>query len=298
MSQPLVSILIPAYRAGRYIPETLLSVRGQTYTSWEVLVCEDGITDDTADRVKEFAASTTQSVRLLQNPTNRGVSHARNRLLDEAKGDYIAFLDADDLWSPNHLSHSLELLAAEHTDWIIGGTNLVDVNGAIFERDILPPVLPLEQIPTRLLSYNFVLTGAVVFAANVFAGGLRFDPSLTIGEDLDLWIRIIAAGYRPSFSNVATFNYRKHSSSATADSADFAEGMSRLYAKYLHNPLVDQRHCLHCLTESLATTARMTRKSQPTRSFRAARQLVHLRPLNPMNWLWLARAKLAAGRET
>lgn len=297
MSAPLVSILIPAFRAGRYITETLMSVRAQTYPCWEVLVCEDGITDDTAARAAAFAATTNQSVRLFQNPTNRGVSHARNRLLDAAQGEYIAFLDADDLWSPNHLTYSLERMEAEHTDWIIGATNLIDSNGSVIERDILPPPLPLAQIPTRLLIYNFVLPGAGVFAAKVFAGGLRFDPTLTIGEDLDLWIRIIAAGYRPSFSRVATFNYRKHSSSATANSADFAEGMSRFYLKYLHNPLVDKRHCMHCLTESLATMTRMTRKTQPTRSLQAARQLVRLRPLHPLSWLWLARAKFAAARE-
>ncbi|MEO6875211.1 MAG: glycosyltransferase [Opitutaceae bacterium] len=293
MKAPLVSIIIPAYRAGRYITETLESIRSQTHTAWEVLVCEDGIVDDTRDRVEAFAATTTQPVRLFQNPSNRGVSHSRNRLLDAAQGEFIAFIDADDLWGPNHLAHSLERMNAERTDWIIGGTNLLASDGSVIKRDILPHPLPLAQIPTRLLAYNFILTGAAVFSRRVFTDGLRFDPTLTIGEDLDLWIRVIAAGHRPSFSDVATFNYRKHPASATGDSANFAEGMAALYSKYLNNPIVDRRECRNGLFQNLTVTTRMTRRTQPDRSLRAARQLFRLHPLHPSSWLYLARAKLA-----
>jgi len=296
MNAPLVSIIIPAYRAGRYITETLESIRAQTHTAWEVLVCEDGIVDDTRDRVEAFAATTPQPVRLFQNPCNRGVSLARNRLLDAAQGEFVALLDADDLWAPNHLTYSLERMKADHTDWIIGGTNLLAADGAIVERDILPHPLPLPQIPTRLLDYNFILTGAAVFSRRVFTDGLRFDPTLTIGEDLDLWIRVIAGGHRPSFSNVATFHYRKHPSSATGDSANFAEGMAALYSKYLNNPIVDRQKCRTGLAEYLSVTTRMTRRTQPARSLQAARQLFRLRPLHPSSWLYLARAKLAATR--
>ncbi|HEY9153832.1 MAG TPA: glycosyltransferase family A protein, partial [Opitutaceae bacterium] len=108
MSSGLVSILIPAYRAGHYIGQTLESIRAQTYTNWEVLVLEDGIFDDTATTVRAFAASVSQPVRLVQREKNAGVSRARNSLLDLAQGEFIAFLDADDLWLPDHLAYSID----------------------------------------------------------------------------------------------------------------------------------------------------------------------------------------------
>src|SRR5690242_20507291 len=91
---PLVSVIIPCYRAGRYVRETLEAVRAQTHPHWEILLCEDGVLDDTGAQVAAFATTTSNAVRTFQNPTNLGVSRTRNRLIDEARGAYLAFVDA------------------------------------------------------------------------------------------------------------------------------------------------------------------------------------------------------------
>jgi glycosyltransferase involved in cell wall biosynthesis len=286
MTTPLVSIVIPAYKAGRYITTTLASVRAQTHTRWELLICEDGIFDDTAEQVKTFAANTTNPVRFFQNPKNLGVSQTRNRLLDASQGDFIAFLDADDLWTPDHLAHSLATMEAEHTDWIIGGLNRIDSLGHFTEQGILPPVISPQEMPTQLLSYNFILPSGMVTRAKVFGQGLRFDTHLSVGEDLDLCIQIVETGHKASFSRKATLNYRKHPASATGEPARFSEGMAQLYAKHLRDPAVDQAFCLHCLIDSLTNTARLTRKTQAARCRKAARQLIGLRPWHPIGWFY------------
>jgi glycosyltransferase involved in cell wall biosynthesis len=291
MTAPLVSIVIPAYKAGRYLAATLASVRAQTHPRWELLICEDGIFDDTAEQVKTFAATSANPVRFFQNPNNLGVSLTRNRLLDAAQGNFIAFLDADDLWTPDHLAHSLATMETERTDWIIGGLDRIDSNGHTIEQNILPPIVSPQEMPTRLLSYNFVLPSGMVTRAKVFAQGLRFDTTLTVGEDLDLCIQIVEAGHAASFSKAVTLHYRKHPASATGDPARFSEGMALLYTKHLDDPAVDPKFCRRCLIDSLITTARLTRKILPARCRKAARQLIRLRPWHPIGWMFLAMAK-------
>ena len=289
MSSGLVSILIPAYRAGHYIGQTLESIRAQTYPNWEVLVLEDGIFDDTAKTVNAFAASVPQPVRLIQREKNAGVSRARNSLLDLAQGEFIAFLDADDLWTPDHLAYSIERLNSENADWIVGGLNLIDPQNKLIEANVLPEIVTPQALPSRLLTYNFILPSGMVSRAKVFAGGLRFDHTLSVGEDLDLCIRIVDAGHRIAYSEKATLNYRKHPTSATADPARFSEGMTELYEKYLHSPLVNRPACARSLRNALLNTARLTRKRQPERCARAAKRLVQLSPWNLRAWVcWLS----------
>jgi glycosyltransferase involved in cell wall biosynthesis len=287
MTLPLVSIVIPAYKAGRYIRETLESIRAQTHTHWEILACEDGVFDDTADQLAAFAASSAKPVRVFRHEKNLGVSRTRNRLLDEVRGDYIAFLDADDLWTPDHLEHSIATMDREDTSWIVGGLDLIDSQGVTTQRNILPPAHTMEALPTELLRYNFILPSGMVARAEIFKNGPRFDPSLAIGEDLDLCIELARAGRRVSYSTKVTLRYRKHQASATGDPARMAEGLAQLFTKHLHNPVVDRSLCRQFLIGNLVATARLTRKTQPARSRKAARQLIRLRPWHPLGWLFL-----------
>jgi glycosyltransferase involved in cell wall biosynthesis len=291
MTTKLVSIIIPAYRAARYLRETLESIRAQTHPHWEILIGEDGIFDDTAAVVAAFAVTTANPVRLFQNQTNLGVSRTRNLLLDAVKGDFVAFLDADDTWTPDHLAYSLARMEEEKTDWIIGGTNLTNPDGKITEPNILPAPRPSEAVPTDLLRHNFILTGGVVTRAKVFTAGLRFVPDLVIGEDLDVWIRIIEAGNRPSFSQRATFNYRKHPSSTTADPVVFQEEFARLYERYVGDPLVDQRLLRNGVADMLTSVARMTWRREPARALGALRRLFRIQPWHVQAWPFFIMAK-------
>jgi teichuronic acid biosynthesis glycosyltransferase TuaG len=292
----LVSVLIPAYRAAAYLGATLESVAAQTWPHWEVLVFEDGRFDDTAAIVAAFAARTTNRVELLRAETNRGVSLARNALIDAARGAFIAFLDADDLWAPDHLAHSLALLRSENTAWSIAGLNLIDSAGRLTRANLLPPPTPLADLPTRLLRHNFILTSGIVARAGAFTNGIRFDPALRIGEDLDLCIEFARAGFRPSFSRRATLNYRKHPVSTTADPVRFPEEFSVLFEKHLDNPLVERRVCRRLLREMLFNVVRMTWRRQPQRALAALDRLARVSRFSPraLAYRLLARSRTGA----
>lgn len=103
----LVSIIMPTYNCGRYIRESIGSVLAQTYTSWELIIVDDLSTDDTDDIVRSYE---DKRIRYMRNESNMGAAMTRNRALREARGRYIAFLDADDMWSPEKLEKQIAFM--------------------------------------------------------------------------------------------------------------------------------------------------------------------------------------------
>lgn len=99
MSAFKVSIITPTYNSERFIEETITSILNQTYTNWELILIDDASTDKTVKIINQFVKSNPQ-IYLLQNSKNRGAAISRNKGIEAAKGDFIAFLDADDLWEP------------------------------------------------------------------------------------------------------------------------------------------------------------------------------------------------------
>ncbi|HLG03363.1 MAG TPA: glycosyltransferase family A protein, partial [Bacteroidia bacterium] len=107
MKVPQVSVIIPAYNAARFLAETIRSVQHQTFRNWELIIVDDGSIDKTKDIAAPFL--TDDRIRYVYQE-NAGVSSARNRGLSEARGEFIAFLDADDLWLPENLAKKVEYL--------------------------------------------------------------------------------------------------------------------------------------------------------------------------------------------
>lgn len=104
----LVSIIMPSYNTGRFISETIDSVLAQTYENWELIIVDDCSTDNTDEVVQKYLSD--HRVKYLKNEKNSGAAASRNRALREAEGKWIAFLDSDDLWSPNKLDKQLAFM--------------------------------------------------------------------------------------------------------------------------------------------------------------------------------------------
>jgi glycosyltransferase involved in cell wall biosynthesis len=196
MSEPTFSVVMPAYNAGATIEAAIRSVLGQTRSDLELLVVDDGSTDDTAARVERFFAD--GEVRLLRQ-RNTGPGAARNAAIVEARGSYVTFLDSDDLWLPDYLETMHRTLEADPAAGLaFTGVWFLDErtrrihpvpDGAELPR---PPRDP-EQFLLVLLERNFVRVPTVRRRVLDHVGG--FNPSLWIGEDYELWLRIVAAGY-------------------------------------------------------------------------------------------------------
>jgi glycosyltransferase involved in cell wall biosynthesis len=193
LSPPLVSVIIPCFNAEKTLARALASVRAQDYPSLEIIAVDDCSTDNTA---KLLANEEAKGIRFLRLPRNRGAAAARNTGIEAARGEYAAFLDADDEWLPRKLSRQMALIT-EHPNmsFVACGASLVDVKRSD-ARPLYEDFVPAEgpEAWRVLLAYNYVATPTVVARRSALERVKGFDPSLVIGEDQDLWIRLALEG--------------------------------------------------------------------------------------------------------
>jgi len=221
---PLVSVVIPAYNCGKYLHEAIDTVLAQTYKPVEVIVVDDGSTDNTPQILAQYE-NRIRCVRQL----NQGVSVARNTGISMATGDIIALLDADDIWEKTALKDLVAVLQqAPDIGLVCGVANLVDAEGSPLGR-YHPEKIPhaLTKVPIALLKSSYRLEGPVlttmlklgVFAAIGCTVVIRkhwfdrvggFTPGLHRGEDRDMWYRLAAAGCPMAFVEKVVAHYRKH----------------------------------------------------------------------------------------
>jgi glycosyltransferase involved in cell wall biosynthesis len=182
---PLVSVIIPTYNRAALVQEAVASVLAQTCRDFEFLVVDDGSTDDTA----EVLAGLDGQFQVLRHPSRRGVSATRNTGIAAARGEWLAFLDSDDLWLPEKLARQLAYLAA-HPDllwcqteetWVRRGRR---VNQPLTHRKVGGRIF-LQSLERCLVSPSAVLLHRRLIEAH---GG--FDESLPACEDYDLWLRL------------------------------------------------------------------------------------------------------------
>lgn len=195
---PLVSVIMPAHNADQTIADSLRSILAQTWQDWEAIVADDASSDRTAEEVAAVAAEDRHNrihyLRLEPTPKaqSHGPSAARNRAIDAAVGEFFAFLDADDLWSPEALADRLGALQANPAAGLAySWTDCIDESGQ-FARPGGHITCEGEVYP-RLLVQNFLENGSAAIvrrSALETVGG--FDESLRFGEDWDLWLRLAA----------------------------------------------------------------------------------------------------------
>jgi teichuronic acid biosynthesis glycosyltransferase TuaG len=217
------SVIMPAYNAGAYLEESLTSIFGQSEQDFEILLIDDGSTDDTAERIRPFRADERFCYFAQQN---QGVAAARNLGLENARGRYIAFLDADDLWHPHKLRSHLELLEANTSlgmsfNWF----HLLHDDKPV-GRLALPwfdPPTQHELNWTTLLERNWTGTSStVVVRAESLKERRAFAENFRTGEDYHLWLRIAQAGWGVGFIPEPLSIYRKRSGSLTVDHLQIA----------------------------------------------------------------------------
>jgi glycosyltransferase involved in cell wall biosynthesis len=194
-SHPQVSVVIPAYNAQAHLAQCLASVSGQVRDfDIEIIVVDDDSADDTVEIARD-----TPGVCCITQP-NRGPSAARNLGIAVARGQYIAFLDADDLWPPGKLQAQIRLLQ-QHPELalVFGDCRQFDASGqrprTEFQANQLGAAAwgPGPAVPdayARLLEVNFITTGSVVVRRDVLRQVGGFAVDLRLVEDLDLWLRI------------------------------------------------------------------------------------------------------------
>ena len=228
-----VAAIIPLYNGAAFIRESLESVLAQTEPADEIIVVDDGSTDDGAEIVKEMA--TRHPIRLISK-TNGGIGSARNRGIAEAKSTHIALLDQDDVWYEDHLA----VLKRPFTDGDVPNLGLVYANldqidklGRMMLRrclDGLPSPHPKTSLFNCLQHDMFILPGASLFTKSAFENVGCFDERLSGYEDDDLFFRMFSAGFRSIYlKELAVTKWRIYSSSTS-----FSSRMAKSRMIYFH----------------------------------------------------------------
>ena len=217
----MFSVIMPVYNGEKFIDDAINSVCAQTYDNWELIIVNDGSKDNTADVLKKYEINS--QIKIIHQE-NGGVSVARNTAISASKGEYIVFLDADDVWHTNHLEVMNELIT-EYPDAGLYATftRTELVNGGIIEECNFfkdkPDVVYLEDFFKAY--YNdksamiFNITTACFSRKALDVTGL-FPVGCAIGEDLELSLRV-AAYFPVVLSKKATGTYKKTNSTATKD---------------------------------------------------------------------------------
>lgn len=233
---PLVSVIIPAYNAEGVIEETLNSVLKQTYHQLEIIVVDDGSCDRTAEIVAAIAQRDRRVVLLRQ--ANAGVAAARNLGIQQAKGEFIAPLDADDLWYPENIKKQVKCILASDKVGLVYSWSM-DIDGQSQPIGNLRASRIEGEVYTTLLLHDFIANASSVLIRKTcfdVVGG--YDSSLRQqqgqgGEDWDLYLRI-AEHYE--FRVVPEFlvGYRKLPGSMSTDSGQMARSRYLIWQKIRH----------------------------------------------------------------
>ena len=217
---PTVSVIMPAYNAARTIGESIESVQSQSFADWELIICDDASTDGTATAVAPYLAD--NRVRLVQSPQNSGAAgKPRNLAMAHACGQWLAFLDADDVWLPAKLQTQLAYGQRHPEVDVVHSACRFWENGQLRRQRYLPTRKNEVEgnIYNHLIWRNSVVTSTVILKREMLNQIGGFDENLFMVEDHDLWIRI-SQKHLFGYVYEPLVLYRTHSSTGVFRSAE------------------------------------------------------------------------------
>ena len=251
---PLVSIILPTYNRASFLPEAFEAIKKQSFEDWELIVVDDGSTDNTRELVKDFASHVSQKVQYIYQK-NQGPAAARNKGLNYAKGKYIAFYDSDDIWLPNYLNVCICALENyKEIDWIFTACRLIKMpSGEVFNSNHLfrPDGRPRMVLNIKTIKCNNVyiiqsnkeaikcalLEGLQaglqhsVIKREVFLK-CKLNSKYHVGEDQILVVEALKSDFKFAFLKDVYVIYRMHEDNISC--ANLAKDFENKVETYIH----------------------------------------------------------------
>lgn len=192
---PSVSVIIPTYNKSQMVCDAIESVLNQTYKDFEIIVIDDGSTDDTKQKLSKY-----RDKIIYYWQTNKGLSNARNKGIEISKGEFIALLDHDDMWFPDKLQKQMKLFENKKVGLVYSNAIVIDEAGNIlgfsFDSSIYKPYR--GNVLENLFWWNIIPCSSVIFKKELLLKAGLFDPTLTFSEEYDLFLR---------FAKICEFDY-------------------------------------------------------------------------------------------
>lgn len=181
----LISIITPVYNSADLIQSTIDSIQQQTYPQWELILVNDASQDDSLAICQTYADA-DERIKVIDLPVNQGAAVARNTGLEQAQGEYIAFVDSDDVWAPEKLERQLKFMQEHHYGFTYTGLARMNLSGEIIQ-DSVP--IPLKTSYRQLLK-NTAIACSTVMINRQIVGDFRM-PNLRRGQDTATWLMLM-----------------------------------------------------------------------------------------------------------
>ena len=233
----LISVIIPCYRQGHFLGDAIRSALDQTYAEKEIIVVNDGSDDNTEEVAKSFG----DNIRYIRK-SNGGLSSARNAGINIANGDYLHFLDADDLLLPHALSLMMEAMEEKENRIVIVGYKLFErVATEPGQVEFLPPER-LEPFPA-MINRNFGPPNILLTSRKMILEAGKFQEFPVTCEDWDMWLRLVFQGAEIKTKRTIAVCYRKHEANMSKDLSRMLDSRSQLM-KFTHQHFLKNPHLL------------------------------------------------------
>lgn len=228
MEMPLVSIVVPVYNAADYIKETIESVKSQTFESWELILVDDCSTDNSVLVIEEFLDD--ERIRLIKNSRNLRAALSRNKGIEAAKGRYLAFIDADDIWKKEKLEKQLEFMREKDVAFSFTAYEFGDEKAVGTGKIVKVP---------EVLSYKKALSRTVIFTSTVMFDLRKINIETVMmpnvpSEDTATWWKILRSGFDAYGINEVMTVYRRPASSLSSNKGVAIRRIWNLYRNVEH----------------------------------------------------------------
>lgn len=232
----MVSIIVPVFNASKCISDTILSVKSQTYSNWELLLVDDHSTDDSVTLMKEFEC---ENIHVLVSEGAKSAAMARNTGTKAAIGDYLCFLDADDLWDPDKLQKQMAHMKENDAAFSFTGYEFADADGVSVHKIVHVP---------KTITYRQAVKNTTIFTSTVMFDLKKIDRALLMmpcvpSEDSATWWQILKAGYLGYGLDEALTLYRRMGSSLSSNKLVALKRIWNLYRNVEHFSVIYSAYC-------------------------------------------------------
>lgn len=245
----LVSIIMPLYNNERFVVESLESVLAQTYQNWELIVVDDCSTDGSVEQVKKFCEKvSSKKIKLYSLDFNGGAAKARKAAISHVKGDYVAYLDSDDVWMPEKLERQLMFMQDQDVSMCFTGYKTITENGSFKNIVHVPDSLRYKDFLKQTITCSHTIMFDLKKVPLCLLGEIR-DVAYDYPEDLDTWLRVLKTGVVARGLDAPLAKYRRHDGSRSSAKS---KAVARTWNQYTRNEGLSPFYSAYCLFWQLA----------------------------------------------
>lgn len=224
--QPLVSVITPCYNMEKFVADTVNAVRNQSYPHWEMLIVDDASTDGTADILKTLAEQ-DERIKITFKPSQTGIADSRNQAIHKARGHYLAFLDADDLWRHDKLDQQLQFMQERHLGFSFSSYDLVDETGMSLNKTVIAH----DDMDYYSYLRNTIIGCSTVMIDTNITGPVTV-PRFRTSEDTATWLDILRQGHVAHAISEPLVSYRIRRKSASSNKLKASRDLWIVYRRH------------------------------------------------------------------